>query len=138
MVRSFYLYAMPDVIINKQQFYNPVDYVLKKIGSTWKIPVLWRLKKQARRYSELQKDIPHISQKMLTQTLKELETDGFVSKQTFPEVPPRTEYSLTAKGQEAMEIIVVIRNYGLKLMLDDGIDYEAMIRAEAEQKKKQP
>ncbi|HSR40375.1 MAG TPA: helix-turn-helix domain-containing protein, partial [Phnomibacter sp.] len=93
-MRSLYLYPMPDVIINKQQFYNPVDYVLKKIGSTWKIPVLWRLKKQARRYSELQKDIPHISQKMLTQTLKELEADGFISKQTFPEVPPRTEYSL--------------------------------------------
>jgi DNA-binding HxlR family transcriptional regulator len=128
---------MPDVIINKQQFYNPVDYVLKKIGSTWKTPVLWRLKKQARRYSELQKDIPHISQKMLTQTLKELEADGFITKQTFPEVPPRTEYSLTPKGMQAMEIIVTLRNYGLQLMKEDGIDYEAMIKAEAEQKKKQ-
>ena len=128
---------MPDVIINKQQFYNPVDYVLKKIGSTWKTPVLWRLKKQSRRYSELQKDIPHISQKMLTQTLKELEADGFITKQTFPEVPPRTEYSLTPKGAQAMEIIVTLRNYGLQLMKEDGIDYEAMIKAEAEQKKKQ-
>ncbi len=128
---------MPDVIVNKQQFYNPVDYVLKKIGGTWKIPVLWRLQKKARRYSELQKDIPHISQKMLTQTLKELEADGFISKQTFPEVPPRTEYSLTPKGQQAMEVIVVIRNYGLQLLQADGIDYEAMIKAEAEQKKKQ-
>lgn len=128
---------MPDVIINKQQFYNPVDYVLKKIGSTWKTPVLWRLKKQSRRYSELQKDIPHISQKMLTQTLKELEADGFIGKQTFPEVPPRTEYSLTPKGVQAMEIIVTLRNYGLQLMKEDGIDYEAMIKAEAEQKKKQ-
>jgi len=137
LVRSLYLYPMPDVIINKQQFYNPVDYVLKKIGSTWKIPVLWRLKKQSRRYSELQKDIPHISQKMLTQTLKELEADGFITKQTFPEVPPRTEYSLTTKGVQAMEIIVTLRNYGLQLMKEDGIDYEAMIKAEAEQKKKQ-
>lgn len=137
MVRSLYLYPMPDVIINKQQFYNPVDYVLKKIGSTWKTPVLWRLKKQSRRYSELQKDIPHISQKMLTQTLKELEADGFITKQTFPEVPPRTEYSLTPKGVQAMEIIVTLRNYGLQLMKEDGIDYEAMIKAEAEQKKKQ-
>ena len=128
---------MPDVIINKQQFYNPVDYVFKKIGSTWKIPVLWRLKKQSRRYSELQKDIPHISQKMLTQTLKELEADGFVSKQIFPEVPPRTEYRLTSKGIQAIEIITSIRNYGLQLMLEDGIDYEAMVKAESEQKKKQ-
>lgn len=134
-MRSRYLYAMPDVVIDKQRFYNPVDYVLKKIGSTWKIPVLWRLKKQSRRYTELQKDIPHISQKMLTQTLKELEADGFISKQTFAEVPPRTEYSLTAKGIQAIDIITTLRNYGLQLMKEDGIDYEAMIQAEAAEKK---
>lgn len=126
---------MPDVVIDKQRFYNPVDYVLKKIGGTWKIPVLWRLKKQSRRYTVLQKDIPHISQKMLTQTLKELEADGFVAKQIFPEVPPRTEYSLTPKGIQAIDIITTLRNYGLQLMKEDGIDYEAMIKAEAAEKK---
>jgi DNA-binding HxlR family transcriptional regulator len=133
-VRSRYLYPMPDVVIDKQRFYNPVDYVLKKIGGTWKIPVLWRLKKQSRRYTELQKDIPHISQKMLTQTLKELEADDFVAKQIFPEVPPRTEYSLTPKGIQAIDIITTLRNYGLQLMKEDGIDYEAMIKAEAAEK----
>jgi DNA-binding HxlR family transcriptional regulator len=137
LVRGGYLYRMPDVFIDNQRFYNPVDYVLRKIGGTWKIPVLWRLKKQARRYSELQKDIPHISQKMLTQTLKELEADGFVSKQIFPEVPPHTEYRLTPRGIQAINIINTLRNYGLQLMKEDGIDYEAMIKAEAEQKKKQ-
>jgi DNA-binding HxlR family transcriptional regulator len=123
---------MPDVIINGQRFYNPVDYVFKKIGSTWKIPVLWRLKKQPRRYGELQKDIPHISQKMLTQTLKELEQDGFVIKETFAEVPPRTEYQLSERGKKALEIITLIRQYGLDLMMEDGIDYEKMMKEEAE------
>lgn len=121
---------MPDVIVNGKRFYNPVDYVFRKIGSTWKIPVLWRLKKQARRYSELQKDIPHISQKMLTQTLRELEQDGFVLKETFAEVPPRTEYRLSERGQKAMEVITLIRQYGLDLMKEDGIDYEQMIQEE--------
>lgn len=125
---------MPDVIINGQRFYNPVDYVFKKIGSTWKIPVLWRLKKQSRRYSELQKDIPHISQKMLTQTLKELEQDGFVVKETFAEVPPRTEYQLSERGKKAMEIITLIRQYGLDLMKEDGIDYERMMQEEGIEK----
>lgn len=125
---------MPDVVIGNERFYNPVDYVFKKIGGTWKIPVLWRLKKQARRYNELHKDIPHISQKMLTQTLRELEQDGFISKETFAEVPPRTEYRLSSKGTEALEIINVIRQYGLNLMKDDGIDYESLMRAEAEEK----
>lgn len=126
---------MPDVIINGQRFYNPVDYVFRKIGSTWKIPVLWRLKKHARRYSELQKDIPHISQKMLTQTLRELEQAGFVVKETFAEVPPRTEYQLSDRGKKALEIITLIRQYGLDLMKEDGIDYESMINEEVKNSK---
>ncbi|MBS4063643.1 MAG: helix-turn-helix transcriptional regulator [Chitinophagaceae bacterium] len=127
---------MPDVIINKEVFYNPVDFVLKKLGGTWKIPVLWRLRKKTWRYTELQKDIQHISQKMLTHTLKELETDGFVSKKVFAEVPPRTEYSLTAKGTKAVEVITYLRNYGLQLMKDEGIDYEELMREEVKKKSK--
>ncbi len=126
---------MPDVIINKEIFYNPVDFVLKKLGGTWKIPVLWRLSKKTWRYTELQKDIEHISQKMLSQTLKQLETEGFVQKKTYAEVPPRTEYSLTEKGKRAVEVIEYLRNYGLELMKEDGIDYEAMMREEAHRKK---
>lgn len=126
---------MPDVVIGSGRYYNPVDYVFKKIGSTWKIPVLWRLKKQARRYGELHKDIPHISQKMLTQTLRELEQDAFIVKETFAEVPPRTEYRLSTKGTRALEIIYVIRQYGLELMMEDGIDYEKLMKEEAEAKR---
>lgn len=126
---------MPDVIINKEIFYNPVDFVLKKLGGTWKIPVLWRLRKKTWRYTELQKDIEHISQKMLSQTLKQLEAEGFVQKKTYAEVPPRTEYSLTEKGKRAVEVIEYLRNYGLDLMKEDGIDYEAMMREEALRKK---
>jgi DNA-binding HxlR family transcriptional regulator len=126
---------MPDVIINKEVFYNPVDFVLKKLGGTWKIPVLWRLRKKTWRYNELQKDIEHISQKMLTQTLKQLEADGFVQKKVYAEVPPRTEYTLTAKGTQAVEVITFLRNYGLQLMKDEGIDYEQMMQEEAKKKK---
>ncbi len=121
---------MPDVIIKKRRFYNPVDFVFKKLGGTWKIPVLWRLRNKTRRYTELQQDIAHISQKMLTQTLKELEAEGFVFKKVFAEVPPRTEYSLTPKGKKAIEVIAYLRNYGLQLMKEEGIDYDAMIKAE--------
>lgn len=121
---------MPDIIIKNQRFYNPVDFVFKKLGGTWKIPVLWRLRKKTWRYTELQKDIEHISQKMLTQTLKELEGEGFISKKVFAEVPPRTEYSLTPKGKKAIEVITYLRNYGLQLMKEEGIDYDAMIKAE--------
>lgn len=126
---------MPDVVINKEVFYNPVDFVLKKLGGTWKIPVLWRLRKKTWRYTELQKDIEHISQKMLTQTLKDLEADGFVRKKVYAEVPPRTEYSLTKKGEKAVEVITYLRKYGLALMKEEGIDYEEMMKQETAVKK---
>jgi DNA-binding HxlR family transcriptional regulator len=121
---------MPDVFIKNQRFYNPVDYVLQQIGGTWKAPVLWRLKSKTLRYTELEKAIPHISQKMLTKTLKELEADRIINKQIFAKVPPHTEYSLTAKGKKIILLINSIRNTGLELMKEEGIDYEAMIKAE--------
>lgn len=112
---------MPDFIINGRVYYNPVQLVMEQIGGAWKAPILWRLRNQVMRYGELRKDIPHISDKMLTTQLKELERDGYVIRKVYAEVPPRTEYSLTSRGQEVMEIIVQIRNFGLKLMEEEGI-----------------
>lgn len=126
---------MPDVIIEKRRYYNPVDMVFRQIGGTWKVPVLWRLKNRPMRYKELQQDIPHISQRMLTQALKELEKDGFIHKKVFAEVPPRTEYTLTEKGSSAIPIIETIRNYGLRLMKDMGIDYDDLVKAEKQEKR---
>lgn len=122
---------MPDVIIDKTLYHNPVDYALHKIGGTWRIPILWRLKTKTYRYTELQQAIEKISQKMLTQTLKELEQDEFIERKVYPTVPPKTEYTITAKGLEAIEVITALRNYGLKLMLNKGIDYEELVRQEA-------
>jgi DNA-binding HxlR family transcriptional regulator len=121
---------MPDVFIHNQRFYNPVDFVLQQIGSTWKAPVLWRLKSKSLRYTELEKDIPHISQKMLTKTLRELEADGIIDKKIFAKVPPHTQYSITAKGKKIIILIESIRSLGVELMKDEGIDYDAMVREE--------
>ena len=127
---------MPDVIVNKYVVYNPVDYVLQLIGGIWKTPVLWRLKNKMYRYTELEKDIPHISQKMLTKALKGLEADWLISKIMYAEVPPRSEYLIINKGRKVVLLIESIRNCGISLMMDDGIDYEKMIVQEALLKKK--
>jgi DNA-binding HxlR family transcriptional regulator len=127
---SSYFYGMPDVLLNKNRFYNPVDYVFKLIGGTWKVPILWRLRKKDLRYSEIEKDIPHISQKMLTKALKELEGDKIISKIIFAEVPPKVIYSLTEKGKNLIPLIELIRNTGIELLQKEGIDYEQMIREE--------
>jgi DNA-binding HxlR family transcriptional regulator len=107
---------MPDFIFNGKVYYNPVQLVMEQIGGAWKAPILWRLKDNTMRYGELRKDIPHISDKMLTTHLRELEADGYISRQVYAVVPPKTEYTLTEQGKEAIELITIIRNYGLKMI----------------------
>lgn len=113
---------MPDFLHNGKIYYNPVEFALDRIGGAWKMPIIWRLSGRVLRYSELRRDIPHISDKMLTVQLRELESDGFVAREVFAVVPPRTEYRLTPKGERAFEIVEIIRNYGLELMRQTGIE----------------
>ena len=113
---------MPDFLHNGKVYYNPVEFALDQIGGTWKIPILWRVKDKVYRYSELKRAIPHISDKMLTSQLRELERDGIISRKVYPVVPPKTEYSITEKGKKAIPIVVMIRNFGIELMGMEGID----------------
>lgn len=113
---------MPDFKYKGKIYYNPVQLVMEQIGGTWKAPILWRLKDKTLRYGELRKDIPHISDKMLTSQLRELESDGYIHRKVYPVVPPRTEYSLTAQGRDVLKLITTIRNYGLKMMEQQKLD----------------
>lgn len=107
---------MSDFKYNGKIYYNPVQLVMEQIGGAWKAPILWRLKDNTMRYGELRKDIPHISDKMLTTQLRDLEENGFINRKVYAVVPPKTEYSLTEQGIEIMELITTIRNYGLKMI----------------------
>ena len=107
---------MPDFQYKGKVYYNPVQLVMEQIGGTWKAPILWRLKDNIMRYGELRKDIPHISDKMLTSQLRELEEDGFIKRKVYAVVPPKTEYSLTDQGKDILKLITAIRNYGLKMI----------------------
>lgn len=113
---------MPDFIYNQKLYYNPVEFAMDRIGGTWKMPILWRLKDRVMRYGELKKDIPHITHKMLTTQLRELEDEGFILRKVYPVVPPKVEYSITERGRSAIPIIDTIRSYGLELMRDFGIE----------------
>lgn len=78
----------------------PIRNILSRIGDKWSMLVLYTLETdEAKRFKELQRNIPDISQKMLTATLKMLEADGLVKREAFAEVPPRVEYSLSDKGK---------------------------------------
>lgn len=114
---------MPDFIYNNKVYYNPVEFAMDRIGGTWKMPILWRLKERIFRFGELKKDIPHITDKMLTSQLRQLEAEGFIHRKVYPVVPPKVEYSITEKGKTAIPIIETIRNYGLSLMELEGIQH---------------
>ena len=114
---------MSDFTFEGKLFHNPVEFVLYKIGGTWKMPILWRLHERSMRYGELNKSLSKVTDKMLATQLRELEKDGFINRVVYPVVPPHTEYSLTEKGKRAIPIIDVVRKYGLNLMKEDGIKF---------------
>lgn len=84
----------------------PIRNVLSRVGDKWSMLVLFTLESNNnQRFKELQRNIPDISQKMLTTTLKMLEADGLILRVAFPEIPPRVEYSLTKKGKSLLPLI---------------------------------
>ncbi len=90
----------------------PAVAALGEISGKWKPAILYFLFSQTRRFSELQRLIPTISHKTLTQQLRELEEAGIIQRDVFPTVPPRTEYQLTAAGRELDAIFLSLYRWG--------------------------
>ncbi|MGH7574772.1 MAG: winged helix-turn-helix transcriptional regulator [Longimicrobiales bacterium] len=87
-------------------YYCPVEVTLNLIGGRWKPLILWHLKERGiLRHGRLRRLIPTITQKMLTQQLRQLEEDGLVQRTQYAEVPPRVEYSLTGYGRELQAML---------------------------------
>jgi DNA-binding HxlR family transcriptional regulator len=84
----------------------PTRRLLDVIGDKWKPIVLIILGKRMRRYGELQRCLPDVSKKMLTQTLRALEGDGLLKRTVYAEVPPRVEYELTPLGRSFLEPVM--------------------------------
>ena len=84
----------------------PIRNVLSRVGDKWSLLVLYSLQhREPVRFKELQRQIPDISQKSLTQTLRTLEVDGFVTREVFHEVPPHVEYSLTPRALSFLPLV---------------------------------
>lgn len=120
---------MPDFVHDGRTYYNPVEFAMRRIGGLWKMPILWRLRDRPRRYSEIKKSLAHISDKVLSSQLKELERDGFIEREVFAEVPARTEYSMTERGRRTLPLIENVRRYGIELMTEHGIDVSLYARS---------
>lgn len=96
----------------------PIRNVLSRICDKWSLLVLYTLEKEIRavRFKELQRAIPDISQKMLAVTLRTLEEDGYVTRKAYPEVPPRVEYTLTARAMTLLPHIDALIGWALENM----------------------
>lgn len=123
---------MPEFLFNSKLYYNPVEFAMDRIGGTWKMPILWRLKDKVMRYGELKKDIPHITHKMLTSQLRELESEGFIERKVYAVVPPKVEYTITKRGKKSIAVIETIRNYGLDLMKEFGVEHDKITKHKKE------
>lgn len=95
---------------------NPLDcpmiMTINIIGGKWKPVILHMLSSGSMRFSQLRKNIPPVSQKVLTQQLRELELDGIVSRTVHPEVPPRVDYALTEQGESLTPVIEALYQWG--------------------------
>ena len=90
----------------------PVEATLDLIGGKYKALILWHLSESKLRFSELRKVITNATPKMLTQQLRELESQELIHREVFPIIPPRVEYSLTELGHSLMPILVAMRDRG--------------------------
>ena len=90
----------------------PVETTLTLIGDKWKVLILRDLLPGTKRFGELKKSIGHVSQKVLTTQLRDMEQSGLVHRQVFAEVPPRVEYSLTGLGQSLKPILDAMQVWG--------------------------
>ncbi|RSK31058.1 winged helix-turn-helix transcriptional regulator [Hymenobacter metallilatus] len=90
----------------------PVRTTLNVLGGKWKLLVLSTLFEGSRRYGELRRLLPEITEKMLIQELRELELDGIVQRVVYQQVPPKVEYSLTEQGQRVQPMMAALVNWG--------------------------
>jgi DNA-binding HxlR family transcriptional regulator len=102
----------------------PVRHVLDGVGDKWTILVITALKPGQRRFSEIKRAIPDISQRMLTQTLRKLERDGYVTRSVTPTIPPRVDYELTGLGISLLTALEPLAEWAL-----DARDSIALARA---------
>lgn len=101
-------------------YHCALDVTMDFIGGKWKTVVLWYLRNKTMRFGEIRKQIPDITEKMLSLQLKSLEDDGLIKREAFAEVPLRVEYSLTEFGKTIVPVVEAIAKWGRTLAESEG------------------
>ena len=105
----------------KDEYKCPLEATMDIIGGKYKGVIMGHLINKTLRYNELQKLISHATPKMLIQQLKELEADGIIKRKLYPVVPPKTEYSLTKRGETLIPAIIELNKWGMNYLKEENI-----------------
>ncbi|SHJ78576.1 winged helix-turn-helix transcriptional regulator [Aureimonas altamirensis] len=108
----------------------PVEATLALIGGKWKGVVLWHLLQGTLRFNEIRRRLANVTQRMLTNQLRELEMDGFVIRTVYAQVPPKVEYSLSERGRSLEPVILALNAWGLANAVEAAGDTEIRDAAE--------
>lgn len=103
---------------------------LSVISGKWKLMILNRLLSGPQRYSEINKSIPGLTEKVLSQQLRELEEDKIIKRKVYPEVPPKVEYSFTELGEELQPIFFALESWGSNFLTETNAGGE-QVKADA-------
>lgn len=95
----------------------PVEAALDLIGGKWKSIILFRVLEETRRFNELRRLMPGLTQRMLTNQLRELEQDGLIARKVYAEVPPKVEYSMTEFGRTLEPVLLALKQWAEAQML---------------------
>lgn len=89
-----------------------MEAALDLMGGKWKAVILFRVMEQTRRFNELRRLLPKVTQRMLTNQLRELERDGLLHREVYAQVPPKVEYSLTEFGRTLIPLLLALKDWG--------------------------
>lgn len=104
------------------EIHCPVEATIGLIGGKYKSLILWKLTGSTLRFSQLRKEVPSATAKMLTQQLRELEADGLIQREVFPVVPPRVEYSLSDLGRSIRPVLTAMYAWGTDYLSLKGLE----------------
>jgi DNA-binding HxlR family transcriptional regulator len=99
--------------VSEMSYSCGMELTMDVIGGKWKAVILWHLRNKTLRFSDLKRKLKGITQKMLTQQLRELEEDGLINREVYPQVPPKVEYSLTEYGKSIIPVLYSIYSWGI-------------------------
>lgn len=107
----------------------PVDATVALIGGKYKTLILWKLMDRTLRFSQLQREVPRSTAKMLTQQLRELERSGLIRREVFAVVPPKVEYSLTDLGASIRPVLEAMYAWGSVYLQQQGLEVNCSMTA---------